>query len=173
MTSATDANPVPIQKETRLQYLLAAWVDEQLKMGDNLSDAAETVKGKIIKEGKAVEVIEELGHHLISENWRYINRKLRAQVLPGAKRRVDSAALMSEESMLEILWNVDGDYYRLGDMDASLCSKAEGFFSDLAERHGHTASFFKALKKKVGKDKTVRELFSHEELQGLWTECAE
>ena len=172
MTISTDPKPTAAKATLSIKHKLAGWVEQQIKMGDNLSDAAIWALEKAIQEDLAADILRELGEQLIVDIWRKYNREFRGRS-PKAARHISAAVLNREESLTESMWNIGGQWHRLGSMDFVQLQELEAFYIAHIRGAMKDAKFFGRLKAAVKKKGgVVEDHFTGEQLKGLQLECA-
>lgn len=153
--------------EVSLQQRIIEWVEEQIGMGDEHSDAFEVTAERIVCEGFSEDFVREFSKSVVRDLYQSRNRQHRKAALEG-HRRVDIEQLQSDESLLDTIWYVDGEAVRLGDFTKGICQKAQGEFSKKARAIIQDVNFLDRLNHGLKGKATVRSAFTDDQLRALW-----
>lgn len=170
------------EDDTDIKDVICEWVQERIDSGDSESDAARYVLHRLRAEGLMDRVVDRFGPRMIADVWHGYSvapaRDTMWRVARGPKpaapesgaRRVDLSLLRDEASVMEALYQVDGEWVRLGDMVKHQCRTLADRYSQLTENSQRKADFFDQLATKLPKDKSVRVAFSEAQVRAMLEE---
>jgi len=151
--------------ETDLRTDILEWLDGAFGETSDLATAATQVAERVVREGHADAFVRELGPEVLAFWWRHGNATQRRSAASPGQRRVDVEAV--RESMLESLYNIGGDWVRLGDCDSAMCRTAQKWFAKQAEGNMREAFMFSKLADGLKGSKTVRAVFDDDQVRGF------
>lgn len=157
-------------------------VANYVRRGMTAHDAARQVIADIRDLGQQDELIDLLGIEALVGAWRHgdgerpqrqcrpAHREPEPIVRPGAppQRRIELEALKTDASLLEGMYQINGVWRRIGDLDKAACRAAAQWFKAQALENAHTARYFHALAQALNGGETVRQRFDDAGLMRFW-----
>ena len=130
--------PIPID-----DYALDQ-IQERVAAGVLLKDACQSVLEEVIADDAGLTLLKAIGPQSLAYLWRLRQHGDR-QTAPQGKRRVDGALLKVPDALLDCLFEVGGQWLRLGDMMGVDCRRLGKSYEKLAESNARKSNFFNIL----------------------------
>jgi hypothetical protein len=153
-----------------LEQTIYAWMAEELAFDRDLARCERNVLERLKAEGLGEALLDRYGPHVIDELGRdrdddddvHLEQRKTSNghtAAPGV-RRVDVAQLATNQALLECLFQVEGAWIRLGDLDKQQCTL-------LQRKHAAKAAAFGRLVEGLAEGQTVRPRWTAEKLEDL------
>ena len=155
------------ETETTLRQSIVQWVDERIGKGDEQAVAFEGVAERIVREGHTDSFVADFAPGVVRDVYQSRIRSQRHAALNG-RRRVDTDALKSDDSLMDTQWYVDGQIVRLGDFDKAKCQKAGAEFASQARGLLQDVNFLDRIRQNLKGKKTVSAVFTDDQLRSIW-----
>lgn len=172
------------EDEFDIKDVVCEWVQDRIDGGESEMEASRYALNRLRAEGLMDRVLDRFGDRLVADIWHRFNVSHPRAAMwhvargrpsanpapePGA-RRVDLSLLRDESSVLEALYQVDGEWVRLGDMVKHQCRTLADRYIQLTENSQRKADFFDQLATKLPKDKSVRVAYSEAQVRAMLEE---
>jgi hypothetical protein len=153
----------------QLRAMVLARVDFAMEQGEGGLDAAVQETVAWLRNEKLIEqLFDEVGAEWIRDVWTKDKRGARRQALTGSRRVHDLTPLTDRRSIYEALYEIEGQWKRLGDLLLGDVEWLEYEYRDRATHVLKYADYFEAIAKRMEGGQTVRDAFSEEELRALF-----
>ena len=158
--------------KTEISTTISEWLDQEMAQNDGfLPKAAEAVAVRVVREGRAEELVREHGTWIMSELWQGNASMERAQARKNGNRKADPDELGKEgTSLLDTQYNVDGQYMTLGDMQKDHCRIVQKAYTKRAEGALRESHMFSRIADNLKKGETVRSRFTDDQVRSLLQE---
>jgi hypothetical protein len=160
-----------------LDERIYAWMEQALAEGGDAARCTRNVLERVKAEGLGEALLDAYGDRLIGELWRdrgghvdhnHKDEKVSAKNTPASgRRRVDVAQLATPAALIESLYQLDGNWYRLGDLNRLQCVALQHKYEAEADAVRARAIAFSHLVDGLADGQTVRQRWTAEQIEGL------
>lgn len=172
MQALATSTPASVTAETLLDrfrsYVARGWTPYL---------AADQAVRDLCHEGHQDVLISEVLPALLFKRWEQEDRPARSLaeresisqgMREAGQRRVDPRVLKRSSSLMESLFEVDGVWVRIGDMDRAACRRAASQQKAAALKRAHYARFFHAMAERLPGEGAVRQALQEAELTRIF-----
>lgn len=153
------------EKTNHLEDVLT-WISDEVTSSMNLSAAAVNAAAKANHQGLISGPLwNEIGPRVLNFLWRLDIQTKRSNMLVMGPRRIDAAALASQESLLGAPIRVNGMWTTIGELTKEGCLTVSQDYQKLAQKNLQRSTLFDQLAQKLKRNQKVGQRFTEEQLR--------